>query len=48
MSMDYKILSKFIKDLSFEIPDSKTILSLEQNITKYLSTLKHGISMIPK
>ena len=35
MSMDYKILSKFIKDLSFEIPDSKTILSLEQNITKY-------------
>tara|TARA_B100001245_G_C22695585_1_gene339211 strand:+ start:129 stop:557 length:429 start_codon:yes stop_codon:yes gene_type:complete len=35
MSMDYKILSKFIKDLSFEIPDSKAILSLEQNITKY-------------
>ena len=33
--MDYKILSKFIKDLSFEIPDSKAILSLEQNITKY-------------
>ena len=33
--MEYKIISKFIKDLSFEIPDSKTILSLEQNITKY-------------
>jgi len=33
--MEYKIISKFIKDLSFEVPDSKTILSLEQNITKY-------------
>ena len=33
--MTYKILSKFIKDLSFEIPDTQTLVSLEKNIKKY-------------
>ena len=33
--MTYKILSKFIKDLSFEIPDTETLVSLEKNIQKY-------------
>ena len=33
--MTYKILSKFIKDLSFEIPDTQTLVSLEKNIQKY-------------
>ena len=33
--MTYKILSNFIKDLSFEIPDTQTLVSLEKNIQKY-------------
>ena len=33
--MTYKILSKFIKDLSFEIPDTQTLVSLEKDIQKY-------------
>ena len=33
--MDYKILSKFIKDISFEIPDAQTFVMLEKEISKY-------------
>ena len=33
--MSYKILSKFIKDISFEIPNSQTFLMLEKEISKY-------------
>ena len=33
--MSYKILSKFIKDISFEIPNSQTFLMLEKEIAKY-------------
>jgi len=33
--MTYKILSKFIKDISFEIPDAKTFVMLEKEIKKY-------------
>ena len=33
--MQYKILSKFIKDISFEIPDARTFIMLEKEITKY-------------
>jgi preprotein translocase subunit SecB len=31
----YNIISKFIKDLSFEVPDVETLLYIEQNINKY-------------
>ena len=33
--MNYKIISKFIKDISFEIPDAKTFVMLEKEISKY-------------
>ena len=33
--MNYKILAKFIKDISFEIPDAQTFVMLEKEITKY-------------
>ena len=33
--MSYNILSKFIKDISFEIPDAKTFVMLEKEISKY-------------
>ena len=33
--MSYKIVSKFIKDISFEIPDARTFYMLEKEISKY-------------
>ena len=33
--MSYKIISKFIKDISFEIPDAKTFVMLEKEILNY-------------
>ena len=33
--MSYKILSKFIKDISFEIPNAQTFIMLEKEISKY-------------
>ena len=33
--MNYKIISKFIKDISFEIPDARTFVMLEKEISKY-------------
>ena len=33
--MSYKIVSKFIKDISFEIPDVQTFVMLEKEIAKY-------------
>ena len=33
--MSYTIVSKFIKDISFEIPDAKTFVMLEKEIAKY-------------
>ena len=33
--MSYKIISKFIKDISFEIPDVRTYTMLEKEISKY-------------
>ena len=33
--MSYKIITKFIKDISFEIPDAQTFVMLEKEITKY-------------
>ena len=34
--MSYKVLSKFIKDISFEIPDAETFTMLEKEISKYI------------
>ena len=33
--MSYKIISKFIKDISFEIPDVQTFAMIEKEISKY-------------
>ena len=33
--MSYRIISKFIKDISFEIPDIETFVMLEKEIPKY-------------
>ena len=33
--MNYKIISKFIKDISFEIPNIETFVMLEKEIQKY-------------
>ena len=33
--MNYKIISKFIKDISFEIPSPQAFLMLEKEISKY-------------
>ena len=33
--MSYTIVSKFIKDISFEIPDARTFVMLEKEISKY-------------
>jgi len=33
--MTYKIISKFIKDVSFEIPNVQTFVMLEKEISKY-------------
>jgi len=33
--VSYKIISKFIKDISFEIPNAETFVMLEKEISKY-------------
>jgi len=33
--MDYTIISKFIKDISFEIPNAQTFIMLEKEMEKY-------------
>ena len=33
--MNYRIISKFIKDISFEIPNAQTFVMLEKEISKY-------------
>ena len=33
--MNYKIISKFIKDVSFEIPDTQAFVLLEKEISNY-------------
>ena len=33
--MDYKIISKFIKDISFELPDIQAFVMLEKEISNY-------------
>ena len=40
--MSYKIISKFIKDISFEIPNAQTFVTLEKEISKY--SLKFNIT----
>ena len=43
--MNYKIISKFIKDISFEIPDAQTFVMLEKEIVNY--TLKFDVNSKP-
>ena len=43
--MDYKIISKFIKDISFEIPNAQTFVMLEKEILNY--SLNFDIKSIP-
>ena len=43
--MSYKIISKFIKDISFEIPNAETFVMLEKEISKY--TLNFDIKSKP-
>ena len=43
--MTYKIISKFIKDISFEIPNAETFIMLEKEISKY--TLNFDIKSKP-
>ena len=43
--MSYKIISKFIKDISFEIPNAQTFVMLEKEILNY--NLKFDISSKP-
>ena len=33
--MSYKIISKFIKDISFEIPNTQTFIMIEKEILNY-------------
>ena len=40
--MSYTIVSKFIKDISFEIPDVQTFVMLEKEISKY--SLKFNVT----
>ena len=43
--MSYKIISKFIKDVSFEIPNAQTFVMLEKEISNY--TLNFDITSKP-
>ena len=43
--MKYEIISKFIKDISFEIPDAQTFVMIEKEILNY--NLKFDISSKP-
>ena len=43
--MDHKIISKFIKDISFEIPNAQTFVMLEKEILNY--NLKFDINSKP-
>ena len=43
--MSYKIISKFIKDISFEIPNAQTFVMLEKEILNY--TLNFDIKSKP-
>ena len=43
--MSYNIISKFIKDISFEIPDAKTFVMIEKEILNY--ELKFDIKSKP-
>jgi len=43
--VSYKIISKFIKDISFEIPDAQTFVMLEKEILNY--NLKFDIKSKP-
>ena len=39
MTKNYKILAKFIKDMSSETPDAETFIFVKDNISKYHQSL---------
>ena len=43
--MNYKIISKFIKDISFEIPNAQTFVMLEKEVLNY--NLNFDIKSVP-
>ena len=43
--MSYKIISKFIKDISFEIPNAQTFVMLEKEVLNY--NLNFDIKSVP-
>ena len=43
--MSYKIISKYIKDISFEIPNAQTFVMIEKEILNY--NLKFDIKSVP-
>ena len=44
--MSYKIISKFIKDVSFEIPDVQAFVMLEKEISNFKKVLNTYTSEI--
>ena len=43
--MSYKIISKFIKDISFEIPNAEAFVTLEKEISKYILMVNFTIEI---
>ena len=40
MSINYKIILNYIKDISVEVPDADTLIVSRENITKYLTDIQ--------
>jgi preprotein translocase subunit SecB len=48
MTEKFKILAKYIKDLSSETPDIETFLFVKDNISKYQLEYRHHIKSFKK
>ena len=46
--MSYKIISKFIKDISFEIPNAQTFVMIEKEILNYNLNLISKVNHLKK
>ena len=44
--MSYKIISKFIKDISFEIPNTQAFVMLEKEIANYALNFDISFSLL--
>ena len=44
MSENYKIIAKFIKDMSSETPDTETYIFVKENISNYQPTYLTWVS----